>query len=68
MRDFTYRGPPMCPTDEVSVDVPAERLDRVALDRTRRRRLGLDFFDFLTAVDELDDGIRIVRARLLDLC
>ena len=42
----------------VTVDVPAERwAEAVAL---ARDRLGCTFFDWLSAVDELDDGFRVV--------
>ena len=42
----------------VSVDVPADRwVDAV---RLARDALGCTFFDWLSAVDELDDGFRVV--------
>ena len=43
---------------QLTVDVsPAEWIPALAY---ARDELGCDFFDFLSAVDELDDGIRIV--------
>ena len=42
----------------VTVDVPAD--EWLASVRRANDLLGLDFFDFLTAVDELADGFRIV--------
>jgi NADH-quinone oxidoreductase subunit C len=43
---------------DVTVDVPADRW--VSALETARDRLGLAFFDWLSAVDELDEGLSVV--------
>jgi NADH-quinone oxidoreductase subunit C len=46
------------PSIRATVDVPVDRWAEAV--RTARNRLGCDFFDWLSAVDELADGFTIV--------
>jgi NADH-quinone oxidoreductase subunit C len=55
--DFPY-GPAETTHGQSSVDVSAT--EWIAALTSARDTLACDFFDFLTAVDEVDDGIRIV--------
>ena len=46
------------PFARATADVPAERWAETV--RLARDELGCDFFDWLTAVDELDEGFSVV--------